>query len=419
MHINTIGTFKRKDTKNFAASKYSLEDFFGIHIAINTMNRANSTFELINCYELEHRARAVMPPMAFDYYAGAADDELTHRDNTAAFQRLRLRPRVLRGVAERSSHVTVFGKTFSMPIGIAPMALQKLAHADGELATARAAALHDALMVVSTTATYSLEDIAAAAQELGGTLWFQLYVFKDRAAAKELVRRAESAGYKALVLTADTPFLGNRERDIRNGFHLPPELQAQNYHAVGATTVGATTVPEAQHNEASANALSNHFFANVDASLTWKDVEWLCSITTLPVVVKGIVRGDDAVLAAEHGASGIVVSNHGGRQLDGTVATIDALPEVVDALSRLAVSQDFPIFLDGGVRRGTDVLKALAFGARMVFVGRPVLWGLALGGQSGVEAVLRLLGEEFSSAMGLAGCRNCADISPDLVRIVS
>jgi 4-hydroxymandelate oxidase len=373
-----------------------------------------TTFEVINCHELEHRARAVMSPMAFDYYAGAADDELTHRDNTAAFQRLRLRPRVLRGVAERSSQVTVFGETFSMPIGIAPMALQQLAHADGEIATARAAALHKTLMVVSTTATYSLEDIAAASRQLDGTLWFQLYVFKDRAAAQELVQRAETAGYTALVLTADTPFLGNRERDIRNGFHLPPELQAHNYRAVGATTV-----QEAQHGTASANALSNHFFANVDASLTWKDVEWLCSITTLPVVVKGIVRGDDAVLAVEHGARGVIVSNHGGRQLDGTIATIDALPEVVDALSRLVVSQDFPIFLDGGVRRGTDALKALAFGARMVFVGRPILWGLALGGQTGVEAVLCRLGEEFSSAMGLAGCRRCTDISPDLVRIPS
>ncbi len=363
---------------------------------------------ITNIFDLEQLAREAMLPMFYDYYAGGAGDELTVHENTEAYKRLKLAPRMLRGVGERSMNVELFGQTFSTPIAIAPTALQRLAHPEGELATARAAARAGALMILSTTSTYSLEEVAATSREVGGTLWFQLYVFKDRAASRDLVQRAEHEGCKALVLTADTPMLGKRERDIRNGFHLPPDIQTKNYSAIGATSVDTVSA---------GSGLSNHFFQNIDASLTWKDVEWLCSITNLPVLVKGVMRADDALQAARHGASGIVVSNHGGRQLDTSAATIEVLPQVVAAVRSSADSSisSLEILVDGGIRRGTDVLKALALGAKAVLLGRPILWGLAADGERGVETALHCIRDEFDNAMAISGCRTLHEITSDLL----
>ncbi|MBL4847796.1 MAG: alpha-hydroxy-acid oxidizing protein [Planctomycetes bacterium] len=352
----------------------------------------------INLFEYQPLAKAQLSRMAYDYYASGAMDELTLRDNRAAFERRRLRFRVLAGVGERSSRGEVLGSEFSFPVLIAPMAFQGLADPAGELATARAAGAAGTVMVLSTLSNVALEEVVAASS---GAVWFQLYVYRDREATQALVRRAEAAGCRALVLTVDAPLLGRRERDIRNRFHLPAGLEAKNLHAAGYGALAPV---------AGESGLAAYVGSLLDPNLTWDDLSWLRSITSLPVVVKGIVRGDDADLAVEAGAAGIVVSNHGGRQLDTAVATLDCLEEV-----SAAVAGRVPILLDGGVRRGTDVIKAIALGAQAVLLGRPILWGLGARGEAGVAHVLDLLSAEFDQALALCGCRNLGEIKPDLL----
>jgi 4-hydroxymandelate oxidase len=352
----------------------------------------------INLHEYEALARERMAPTAFEYYLGGSDDEVTLRENRAAFARLRLRPRVLVDVSALDLTTTALGTPISMPVLVAPTAYHGLAHADGELATARAAAAAGTVMGVAALATTPLEIVAQA----GGPLWFQLYVYRDRTISERLVRRAEAAGYRALVLTVDTPIVGNRERDVRNGFTLPAPLKMANFIADELADAPVAAPGE--------SGLVTFAAAHFDTSLTWEALEWLRGVTSLPIVVKGILTGEDATLAVEHGADALVVSNHGGRQLDGAVATMDALPEVVAAVDRRC-----EVYVDGGVRRGTDVLKALALGARAVLLGRPVLWGLAAGGQEGVGEVLALLRAEIELAMMLAGRPTLASIDRSLV----
>lgn len=354
----------------------------------------------INVLEYEPLARARMEPGAWDYFRSGAEDEITLQANRSAFGQIRLRPRMLVGVGSVSTRTEVLGTPVSMPILVAPAAYQCLAHPEGECDTARGAAAAGTLMTVSTDATRSLEEIAKAG---GGPLWFQLYVYRERSVSVSLVRRAEAAGYKALVLTVDTPRLGRRERDIRNGFGLPPHLSLANFGE------GLTAAPT---HSSQASGIAEHAREKFDDTLTWEAVDWLRSITSLPVLVKGVLSAEDAALAVQHGVAGILVSNHGGRQLDGALASIEALPEVV-----AAVAGRCEVYLDGGVRRGTDVLKALALGARAVLVGRPVLWGLAVDGQSGVRAVLELLRNEFETAMALAGRPTIASIDRSLIKL--
>jgi 4-hydroxymandelate oxidase len=285
-----------------------------------------------------------------------------------------------------------------MPILVAPTAFHRLAHPDGEIATARAAGAAGTLMTLSSLATCSLEDVAAAGT---GLLWFQLYINKDRGFTRELVQRAAGAGYKAIVVTCDTPCWGVREADVRNGFHLPPGIEAVNLIAADARS---TTI---SHEGSGMGEIMSWM---LDPSLTWKDIEWLAGETTAPVLVKGICRADDALRAMEHGARGVVVSNHGGRQLDGAPATIEVLPAIANA-----VGGKVPVLVDGGIRRGADVLKALAAGATAVQVGRPVLWGLAAGGEQGVADALAMLRREFEIAMALSGCASLDDITADLL----
>jgi 4-hydroxymandelate oxidase len=357
----------------------------------------NSSIPHLNLAEIESAARERLTALAYEYYVGGANDEVTVRENRAAFERLALRYRVLVDVSRRSTSTTVLGTPVDFPVLVAPTAFQRLACDDGELATARAAAASGTVMILSTASTCSIEDVGA----VGGQLWFQLYVYADRGLTKALVERAEAAGMKAIVLTVDAPILGRRERDLRNRFHLPDGIRLAN-----VPSSGSVPMPTG-HGE---SGLANHFASGIDASLTWKDVDWLRSMTRLPVVIKGIVRGDDAALAVEHGAAGIIVSNHGGRQLDTSIASIRALPEVADAVGGRA-----EVLLDGGVRRGTDVIKAIALGARAVLVGRPVVWGLAAAGESGARRVLELLRAEVDQAMALCGCPTVGDISRDLV----
>jgi isopentenyl diphosphate isomerase/L-lactate dehydrogenase-like FMN-dependent dehydrogenase len=340
--------------------------------------------EPINVFDYEVRARERMDPAYWDYYAGGSDDEVSLRANSSDFARIRLRPRMLIDVQTCNTSTSVLGTPVNMPILVAPTALHGMAHPEGECATAQGTGAAKSLMIVSTSATRSIEEIAQAAS---GPLWFQLYLYATREIEVELVRRAEAAGYKAIVLTIDVPVLGKRERDWRNQLMIPPPL------------------------------LDNGNFAGIDIykhtwrSLTWKDVDWLCSITSLPILVKGVLTAEDALLALEHGVSGIVVSNHGGRQLDGAVTGIEALPEVVEA-----VAGRCEVYMDGGIRRGTDILKALALGAHAVLVGRPILWGLATEGAQGVQRVLELLRAELELAMKLAGCPTLSSINRALIK---
>jgi 4-hydroxymandelate oxidase len=338
-----------------------------------------------NCEALEPAARAVLSEAAYNYYAGGAEDETTLRANRAAFARFYLRPRVLVDVGEVDLSVDLLGERLSMPVLLAPTAFQRLAHPDGEKASARAARAAGTLMVASTLSNTSIEDTAAAAP---GPLWFQLYVFRQREITRALVERAEAAGCTAICLTVTVPVQGNRERDTRTGFRLPPELEMANF----------TGLRQAGFPDAAGSGLDAFIGREFDPTLTWDAVEWLRSITRLPVVIKGIATPEDAALAVEHGVDAVIVSNHGGRQLDCAEPTLLALPRVADA-----VAGRVPVLMDGGIRRGTDVVKALALGARAVLIGRPCLWGLAVDGQAGVERVLAMLRGELQRTLALLG----------------
>ena len=310
-----------------------------------------------------------------------------------------LRPRILTDVSKRDTRAVVLGERVTMPILAAPTSFHALVHPDGEVATARGVAAAGTIMVASTISTKPLEEIAAA---VDAPRWFQLYVYKDRTITEDLVQRAVKAGYKALCLTVDTPILGRRERDERNAFTLPPGFGIANLKRVGLDGM-----PQVDRG----SAFAKYVVDLLDAALTWDDVDWLKSISPLPLVIKGIMTAEDAALAADHGVAGIVVSNHGGRQLDSAPGTLDVLPDIV-----AAVHGRIEVYIDGGVRRGTDVVKAIALGARAVLVGRPILWGLALGGADGVEEVLEHLRIELDAAMALTGRTSVKDLDTTLVQ---
>lgn len=342
------------------------------------------TPEPITLADFEPLARERVDPAAWDYYSGGAGDEITLRDNRDAWDRLRLRPHVLVDVAERDLTTSAFGASLAHPIVVAPMAAHHHAHTDAEVASARGAAEAGALYTLSTVSSKPMEEVAAAAP--GAPRWFQLYAPKDREVCRALVERAAAAGCGAVVVTVDLPMPGNRERDLRNGFevilgaHLPPD------EPTGET--GILLLP----------------------TLGWDDLHWLRSVCPIPLVAKGILRADDAARAVDAGCDGIWVSNHGGRQLDTAVSSAVALPEIANAVGDRAL-----LVVDGGIRRGVAVLKALALGADLVAVGRPILWGLAVGGSDGVCRVIEILRDELSLSMALAGCRSLSDISPDLI----
>lgn len=354
----------------------------------------------INLAQVEALAREALPPDVWDYYRGGAEDEVTLRSNRAAYARWLLRPRRLVDVSRPDLSVEILGDRLESPVGLAPTAFQKLAHPDGELAVARAARSHGALMVASTLSTTRLEAIAEARD---GPLWLQLYVFRNRELSLDLVRRAESCGCTAVCVTVDVPVQGKRERDDRNRFRLPDDLEMANFRGLSQAAM-----PEKHEG----SGLAAFIHREIDPSLTWEAVEWLVEETRLPVVVKGVLTGEDAERALESGARGIVVSNHGGRQLDGAVPTLLALPEVVGAVRGRA-----PVLVDGGIRRGSDVVKALALGARAVLVGRPYLWGLAWKGAEGVETVLSILRDEVERTLCLVGRPRAGDVDPDTVMV--
>lgn len=367
-----------------------------------------ATRTLLNVEDFHQQAKGRLQPMVYDYYSTGADDLLTLVDNQQAFRRIKLRPKVLIDVSSHSARNSINCQTqvlnstatISFPCIIAPTALHRMANYEhGELATVRAAVACSTIMCVSSVASVSMERIAEEYREQirknyprsTAQLWFQLYVYKNRSCTQKLIERAEKCGYKALVLTVDLCEVGNRECDVRNNFTTPDGIRAENL-TDDETTESAAVARRGTE----------------DPSLSWKDLEWIQSVTSLPLILKGIIHPDDARQAMQHGVQGIIVSNHGGRQLDTCQSTIEALPDIV-AIVRNSNSQ-IDIYVDGGVRRGTDILKAIALGAKAVLVGRPVLWGLAVDGAQGVENVLTILKKEFRLAMMLCGCQVVDDI---------
>ena len=325
--------------------------------------------------DFEPVARGLLPPDIYDYYAGGAGDEWTLRENRAAFDRWVIRPRMLAGLTERDLTTEVLGTRVAFPVLVAPWAYQRLAHPEGELATARACADAGTIMVVSSTTVDYLEDVASASS---GPKWWQLYLFTDRGMTADMLQRVVAAGYGAVCFTVDLPEIGRRHRDTRNAFLMPLGLPDDD--------------------------------RVYDPNISWADIEWIRERAPMPLLVKGIMTAEDARIALDHGVDGIVVSNHGGRQLDGVAAGVTVLPEVVEA-----VGGRVPVLVDGGIRRGTDVLKCLALGADAVLVGRPAVWALAAGGQEGVAEVLRILRDELDNAMALAGVRSVTEITPAFV----
>ncbi|HZM76096.1 MAG TPA: alpha-hydroxy acid oxidase [Candidatus Limnocylindrales bacterium] len=339
---------------------------------------------LVNLRDFEVEARKHLDPVYFDYFASGAQDEVTVAANEAAFRARTLIPRVLRGCLEPRLDTVVFGRTMEMPVLLAPTAFHRLAHPEGELAMARAAVASGVTMIAAMLSTYSLEEIA----KTGASLWFQLYFQPDLEFTESLVRRAEKVGCRAIVITVDSPALGRNERGDRNGFHaLPPGITCANLGGEGDVR-SVVLSPE----------------------ISWWHVDWLREITSLPIVLKGVLHPADARIALDHGIDGIIVSNHGGRQLDTTPATLDRLPAVVKA-----VEGAIPVLMDGGVRRGTDIAKAMALGAAAVAIGRPALWGLAVDGRDGVTQVLELLRKELVNALTLLGSESPGHLTRDQV----
>jgi 4-hydroxymandelate oxidase len=361
--------------------------------------------QLLNISDYARSARATLPKRVLDYYEGGALDEITLRENVAGWEQLKLYYRVLAGVGSREMRTTLLGQSISMPIAIAPTAFHKLACAEGEIAAAKAAKTAGTLFILSSLSNTAMESVFA---EAGSPCWFQLYIYKDREITRALVQRAEAAGAEAIVLTVDAPGLGTRERDMRNRFTLPEGLAVENL-----APLGKGKMPEANVtlDPVCGSGLAAYVRDNFKSDLSFADLDWLCGCTRLPVVVKGVCRGDDAKKCVEHGAKAIVVSNHGGRQLDTAPATCDVLPQIAET-----VGDGCEIYVDGGIRRGSDVLKAIALGARAVLVGRPILWGLCVGGQQGAAHVLEIFRRELDEAMLLCGCTTLKEIDAALLR---
>jgi isopentenyl diphosphate isomerase/L-lactate dehydrogenase-like FMN-dependent dehydrogenase len=348
----------------------------------------------VNVFDVQRDAERKLAPGPRGYFSGGADDEVTMRDNVAAWQGWRLRPRQLTGVKSSSTAATVLGGSVAAPILVAPVAYQRLLHPEGETAMARAAAAAGTVMCLSTLATTTPTEVAAAAP--GGRRWFQLYPFSDAAVTRALMEEAVAAGFEAVVITVDAPPGGNRERDRRAGFTIPAEVEIPS---VARALGGSRTVSVEET------------FNLMTRALRWDDLGEIAAAAGVPLLVKGLLTAEDAALAVEHGAAGVVVSNHGGRQLDRTIATAEALPEIVAAVAGRAT-----VLVDGGIRRGVDVVTALALGAGAVLVGRPTAWGLAAGGAQGAEQVLRILTAEFELALGLLGLSSPAELGSQHLR---
>jgi 4-hydroxymandelate oxidase len=364
----------------------------------NEMIPANSktATDAVSLADFEALARERISQMAYEYISGGAGDEITLKWNEQAFQKIRLRQKILVDVSDIDTRSNLFGEAFPFPILLAPAAYHCLLHAEGELATARGASAANATFIVSTMATICIEEIAAVSTT---PLWFQLYVQPDRGFTKSLVQRAEAAGCGALCVTVDTPVIGTRNREMRLKFALPEGMDRPHLR-------GLAMNPELAHRPREGEIYSS----TLDPKLSWKDIEWMLSFARVPVILKGVTNPDDAETAIKAGVSGLIVSNHGARNLDTTPATIEVLPQIA-----ARVGGRIPVLMDGGIRRGTDVLKAMALGANAVLIGRPYLYGLGAAGAEGVTRVINILRAEFEMAMALTGKTSIADINSSVL----
>ena len=372
------------------------------------MTRFNDSLGVPVCVEDFKRYMEYLPKSARDYYSSGSDQQETLSNNEKAFLKYLLLPRVLRDVSVVNTQCKVtigdIDIETNSPIWFAPTAFQRMAHPDGEVAVAGAARTRNIVNVLSSWSTTSLEDAYLHSTGINGNFFLQLYVYKDRSIVVDLIKRAERTGYKALVVTVDTPRLGTRRDDVRNSFTLPPHLTLANYSSNYSSSVGKMDKLQSE------SGLAAYVASQTDPSLTWEDIKWLKSITTLKIIVKGILHPDDAQLALDYGVHAIIVSNHGGRQLDSCISTIEALSYIVNK-----IKNRIPVFLDGGIRTGNDVAKALCLGASAVFIGRPCLYGLTYNGQAGVELLHKILNEELYLTMSLLGVTSINKLSTDYI----
>lgn len=344
---------------------------------------------IISINELEQKAKEILEPSSFDFIAGGAGNEWGVANNRNSFQSYQIVPRILQNVSEIDTSFEMLGVKIASPVMIAPCAFHKLVCPDGERATAKAAAHQKTIFTLSTMSSYSIEEVADVSNF---PMWFQLYVFKDREVTKQLIQRAENAGYRAIVVTVDVPAMGMRQRDITNKFCLPSNVEAANFSVVGLSSLS---------DKSNGSKIKDHTDQQFDSGFTWETIDWLWSITKLPIILKGILNPEDAVEALNHAVSAIIISNHGGRQIDGVVASIDALADIAPALKNR-----IPLIVDGGISTGEDIFKALALGASAVMIARPVMWALAVGGEAELVVLLKKLQEELTLIMRLTGCRN-------------
>ncbi len=364
---------------------------------MNQLNLSKNTEKkLINTFSYQTFAQKLLEPAIFDYFAGASSDEITLKANQTDFQNLKIVPSMLNDVSNINLKTTILGTTMATPIMLAPVAFQSLAYPNGEIETAKASSLLKTIMILSTLSTTSLEDVVKLNPEFS---WFQLYVFKDQKINLDLIIRAKEAGYKAIVVTVDSQYSGKRERDWLNNFNLPHHLKLANL----------TNYQFAKSQNKTSSWLHNFIDDNYDKSFTWNDLESLINSAQLPVIIKGILNVNDAHKAKSIGASGIIISNHGGRSIDTAITSIQALENIGSKIN----SPDFIIILDSGIRRGTDIFKALALGAKAVCIGRPYIWGLAIEKAQGVVKIVDILNAELTTTMGLAGVNDVNKITKD------
>lgn len=356
----------------------------------------NSAEDIHDIKGFEHHAQNKLPKNIATFFSGGAGDEITLEENVSAFDRLKLLPRVLKNVEQRSLSTIVLDQNINFPLLIAPMAFQRLAHPEGEVAVARAAQEHNIMMVLSTLSTTSFKEIRANAKT---PLWLQLYIYRDRKITENLIQLAESSGYTGIVLTVDAPLYGKRVKELCNPLTLPSGFEVKNLQDVGLDLKGIPTTK-----------LTSYLASLLDPSICWNDLAWLRSITSLPIILKGVMNPKDIQIIIEHNIDAIIISNHGGRQLDTSLSSIDTL-----RLIRNSVEGKLEIILDGGIRKGSDILKALALGAKAVMVGRPILWGLAVGGEEGVKKVLTILKSELDLAMALCGYTSISQINEEIL----
>jgi 4-hydroxymandelate oxidase len=360
------------------------------------MKDINKKGRFISIQELDKQAAKKLPKPVYDFYAGGSGDEISLGDNISSYREIKLKNRVLVDVSNPGLSTTLLGQQITFPVLIAPMAFQRLAHPDGERAVVSASGESGTIMIASTLSSVPLADICA---QTDIPPWFQLYIYKDRAVTRNLVTLAYEAGFQALVVTVDAPVYGKRERELRGGFELPPQFEMKHLADAGLKI------------SADMENAAGYLSSLLDPGLTWKDIEWLRSISPMPVLLKGILSKEDAVIALENEVAAIIVSNHGGRQLDTAAAPIEVLPEIAEA-----VDKGMTILIDGGIRRGTDIVKAIALGADAVLIGRPVLWALAVRGRQGVLSLLEMLKSELAQTMALCGCTSIKNIEPGIIR---